>query len=262
MGWIAAAAGISAAGGLASGMMGSSASKAAAGQAQQASREATQLNTNIYNQTRGDLQPWVGAGRHALDWIVGGLPWSSSPTDLSNLDTSQLNLDQAALERTPGYQFTRDQGLKSVQNSAAARGLGSSGAALKGAANFATGLADNTWQNVFKSKLDTFNAGLAADNADMANKSSTVNRLLSIANLGENAAVQSGTIGGSTAASAGNALMAGGSAAAAGTTGSASALAGGVNGVGNSAMNYLMMSKLFGPGNGPPGGETGSWDAY
>jgi hypothetical protein len=60
-----------------------------------------------------------------------------------------IEMTQEQLEATPGYQFTLQQGLKAVQNSAAARGLGSSGMAQRGAAEYTTGLADTTWQNVY-----------------------------------------------------------------------------------------------------------------
>jgi hypothetical protein len=60
-----------------------------------------------------------------------------------------LQMTQAQLEQTPGYQFTRDQGLKMTQSAAAARGLGVSGASLKGAATYATGLANTTYKDQF-----------------------------------------------------------------------------------------------------------------
>ena len=72
---------------------------------------------------------------------------SSTPYDTTT------NLSQSQLEATPGYQFTEAQGLKGVQNSAAARGLGVSGAALKGAATYSTGLADSTYQQQYQDEL-------------------------------------------------------------------------------------------------------------
>lgn len=84
-------------------------------------------------------------------------------TQLNNLlgtgtGGSDPALIQAALEATPGYQFTRDQGLKSVQNSFAAKGLGRSGAALKGAADYTTGLANNTYEARLGDYLNTYNS--------------------------------------------------------------------------------------------------------
>lgn len=65
---------------------------------------------------------------------------------------------QSALESTPGYRFTLDQGLKSTQNSFAAKGLANSGAALKGAAGFATGLANSTYEQRLSDYLNSYNS--------------------------------------------------------------------------------------------------------
>ena len=55
--------------------------------------------------------------------------------------------EENALQSTPGYQFTLDQGLKAAQNNATAQGLGVSGAAMKAASTYTSGLADQTYQN-------------------------------------------------------------------------------------------------------------------
>lgn len=47
---------------------------------------------------------------------------------------------------TPGYQFAMNEGINKVQNSAAAKGMLNSGRTLKGIEEFATGLADQTYQ--------------------------------------------------------------------------------------------------------------------
>lgn len=103
-----------------------------------------------------------------------------------------------ALESLPGYQFTKTQGLKAVQNSASARGLGVSGAAQKGAAQFATGLADQTYGEQF-------------------------NRLLGLTTLGQNAAVGAGSniIGAGNAQGAAYSSMGNTTANVAGQTGGA-----------------------------------------
>lgn len=91
--------------------------------------------SNAANKAAGLLKPYSNAGQAALPGLEGLL-------GIGGQDMS------AALAKTPGYQFTLGQGLESVQNGYAARGLASSGAALKGAANYATGLAQNTYQNM------------------------------------------------------------------------------------------------------------------
>ena len=64
---------------------------------------------------------------------------------------------QRMLESTPGYEFTRNQGLQGVQNSAAATGRGVSGNALAGAANYATGLADSTFNQQLQNAMSSQN---------------------------------------------------------------------------------------------------------
>ena len=53
----------------------------------------------------------------------------------------------AKLQATPGYQFLMNEGLQSIDRSAAARGLAGSGAAVKGATRYASGLAEQTYNN-------------------------------------------------------------------------------------------------------------------
>ena len=93
--------------------------------------------------------------------------------------------------------------------------LGVSGAAMKGAASYATGLADSTYQNQF-------------NNAN-TNQTNAYNRLMGVAQLGENAAAQTGAYGTQTAQSIGNNTIQGGNAQAAGYLGAANALTNGVN---------------------------------
>jgi hypothetical protein len=59
------------------------------------------------------------------------------------------------LQKTPGYNFALRQGLKATQNAYSAQGLGQSGAATKGAINYAEGLANTTFQQQFQNFLQT-----------------------------------------------------------------------------------------------------------
>ena len=104
------------------------ASKAAEAQTN-AANQAQQTALSMYNTTRGDLSPYRQIGNVAAGDLTNRLGELTAP----------IMMDQATLEKTPGYQFNLYQGEKAVQNSAAARGLGESGAALKGAATLATG---------------------------------------------------------------------------------------------------------------------------
>jgi hypothetical protein len=175
-----------------------------------AAKTAANTQMHMYDTTRGDLLPYNQAGQGALPGI-------------NNLISGDPATVQAQLEKLPGYQFALTQGLKSVQNGAAARGLGASGAALKGAAGYATGLADNTFGAQF-------------------------NRLMAVAGLGENAAAQTGNAGSQAANGASAAQI-----------GAGNAMAGfgaAVGNAGNQIGQYFALNKLMGGGGGGGGSSA------
>lgn len=227
-------------GGLAVGgaLISADASRSAANTQADAAAQAGQQAYAQYLQTREDLSPYRDAGKNALDQINGAM---ANPL----LSTAFKPPTAAEAAATPGYQFTLDQGLKAAQNSASARGLGASGAALKGASTFATGLADSTYNDVYNRSLGAFktNYGMASDN---------VNRLLGVATLGQNAAANTGTAGVQTSNTVANTLTGAGNALAAGTVGGANAISGGLNSAGNS----LLLSQLM---NRPSSTMYGGW---
>ena len=198
--------------------------------------KAADLQRQQYGQTRADLSPYFAPGEeavtNALSLAKSG-PTGGGP-DYTALAYKNLpgNMTQAELENTPGYQFTRDQGLKSVQSAAAARGLGVSGAALKGAAEYATGLANKTYLDQFNVRQKQFDDYINLNTGQQGNLQNQFGRLSDIAKLGANAAAGLGTQGTSAASTAGNYLTQGGLASAAGAQGVNSALTGAAN-------NYL-----------------------
>lgn len=208
-----------------SAVVGAGASMMGANAQADAANQASDTQQKMYQQTRADLSPYNQAGQAANAQLSG---------QMNNL-TAPINMDEATLRNTPGYQFNLNQGLKSVQNGAAARGLGISGAAMKGAAGYATGLADSTYQNQF-------------NNAN-TNNTNTFNRLMGVTQLGENAAAQTGAYGTQTAQSIGNNQIQAGNATAAGYLGAANALTNGVNSVaGYNALTNGLYSGSTGSG--------------
>ena len=154
-------------------------------------------------------------------------------------------MTQANLEATPGYQFDLSQGIKSTNNALGARGLLNSGAALKGAATYATGLADNTYQNQF--------------NIDQTQKTNAYNKLMGVASLGENAAAQTGAYGTQTAGEQAANTIGAGNAAAAGDN----AVGNAFTNVANSVTNAALISKYGGGiyGNGGNQYAAYGWNA-
>lgn len=132
---------VGAGGSILGGIMGSSAQKKAA-------KQAAAVQMEMFNKLQENLRPYREEGAEAL-------------TKFGDLvGTFNFDPTMAQLEQTPGYQFAKTQGMKGVQNAASARGLADSGAALKGAASFATGLADQTFQNQFKNALTSYETNL------------------------------------------------------------------------------------------------------
>lgn len=153
-----------------------------------AANKASDTELAMFNKTQQNLQPFIGAGQTALPALTSAIPGLAAP----------INLDKDWLENTPGFKFALSQGLKANYNSASARGLGASGAAIKGGEAFATGLADNTYQNQFNNAL--------------ANKTMTLKSLMAPIELGANAASGLGTTSAGVASNIGQNITGAGNA--------------------------------------------------
>lgn len=172
------------------------------------------LTQGMFDQIRSDLLPFMQGGQEAMGPLLDML----GITREGGMSPEAI---QKALEKLPGYQFTKQQGLNAVNNAFGARGLGLSGAQAKGIADFATGLADTTFGNQF-------------------------NRLLDMVRLGESAATHTGTFGTEAASQMGNALMFGGNARAAGILGATNAAGGGLNSLAQMQMfNNLLKNNGY-----------------
>lgn len=257
----AAAVGASVAAGVGSSMIGASGAKSAASTQAAAAEQAAQMQQAQYQQTRSDLLPYNTMGQ-------GMLPTLSSYYDTTNSALNQAygnvqsNIPQpmteAQLVQTPGYQFNLSQGEKAVQNSAAAKGLGVSGTALKQAATYATGLADNTYQNQFNNAQTIYGDYNNQFTNKLNQQQQVYNQLYNPAALGENAAAQTGNIGATAMQNAGNSLQAAGQAQAAGIGTAAKLYGGAVNDIGSAGLNYLGLTNAMKSANGGSSGGGGN----
>lgn len=193
------------------------ANKAADTQAKNAKMVADMQQAQ-YQQTREDLSPYRAIGADASNRLTSRLselttPISVNPDDFQNSDY---------------YKFLSTQGQRGVTNSAAARGLGSSGAALKGAATFAKGLASTEWQNNF--------------NMQNTNQTNAFSRLKSLVDTGQNSAAQTGTFGQAAATNTGTALTSSANAQGAAATSTGTSIANAFGGIGG----YAAYKGLYG----------------
>jgi len=166
------------------------------------------------------LNPFISGGTTALANYNAALPGLTTPFNASSLAA------------TPGYQFDLQQGLKSTQNSFAAQGLGSSGSALKGAAAYSTGLAQNTYTSQLQNYL-TQNAQIGS-------------LLYQPVNTGANAAGQLASIQGNLGTAGLGGAVSTGQGIASSEAGYGNALAGGAAGVSNSLTSGITNAQLLG----------------
>jgi len=236
--------------------------------------------TNALTEEQNSLAPQLGALSNQGNALGSAGNVAQVGTNLLTGDPAQ---QEAALQNLPGYQFTLNQGLESTQNAAAARGLGVSGAALKGAASYATGLADNTYNSQLQNTIGQTNAltgvasgygnnatgyglegsaagnlasgygsnaqsQLAVNTGAQGNLMNSYNQLLGTAQLGENAGAAVGSQGVAATGNANNYLTGAANAQAAGTVGVANAQNAGISGVtsglGNAYTQYQQYQLL------------------
>lgn len=203
---------------------------------------------NIYNKLRTDA-----SNNHALTY---GTTWDSAPAwaKAEIAQYEQKLRDQALrqakeqykpgerssefgslmedftgedLESDPGYKFRREQGMRGVEGSAAARGGLLSGAAMKAIQKYGQGLASDEFNNAWQ--------------RDTSNKTNKYNRLAGIVNTGQGATNQVSNSLGNFATNNASAMGAYGNAQAAGYMGQANALN---NGIGQ-ATNYYQQNQLM-----------------
>lgn len=153
-----------------------SGNKAASATSKAAGSSIAEQNSE-YNQTRSDQAPWRTTGASALDSIAK--LYGLDSTDASgNVVKGSGKADFSSFTQSPDFQFNLQQGQDAINRSAAARGGLLSGAAVKAGQTYATGLADQNFQQYVGNLSGIAGAGQAATNAtqvagtNMANQNS------------------------------------------------------------------------------------------
>lgn len=191
----------------------------------QAQRETNEMQWDMYEQNRKDQEPWRKAGETALGQLSTGLKAGGE---------FNRNFQVSDFQKDPGYAFRQSEGLKAIDNSAAARGSSLSGATLKALTKYGQDFASNEFNNAYNRW-----------NNDTSNR---FNRIAGVAGVGQQAVNQVGAYGQQTASNiaqgnmntannvASNTIQAG-NARASGYIGTANAINGGIN-------NYLTLKAL------------------
>ena len=228
--------------------------KAASAQ-QYAADKSAEVEKYMYDQTRTDYAPYRNVGTNALYKMAqwAGVGTAAQPTGTTTTGGQTVSLpgggtytmpgttqaaapagtqngtpDFSSFYASPGYQFRLQEGMKAIQNSAAARGGLRSGATMKSLNNYAQGEASQEYGNEW-------------------------NRLAGLAGVGQTATGSTAQAGANYANGAANAYTNAGNARASAYQNTGNAIN---QGVGNVASAYLY-SKGYGGGGGVAGN---AWD--
>lgn len=215
-----------------------------------AQNQATGLASQLINPTRQTgnyaqqaLAQALGLPNQGLDQITLpngqtlagtqtlGAPGAGSPLG-SIFQPFNYTADQ--FHSSPGYQFALDQGLKTIENNAAARGMTLSPNTIQALQQYSTGLANQDYQQQYQNAYNAYTqnqSNVLNSLGSMMGQGNTASTNLAgnIAQSGSNISNLLSSLGG---ALAGNQLSAG-SAAAAGRVGATNALTGGLGNISN-----------------------------
>ena len=220
-------------------LIGAKASKSAASTQAAAAEQASDLQREIFQQTRADQEPWRQAGVNALGVMqstAGNVP-------------AAFKFGAGDYQADPGYAFRLSEGQKALDRQAAARGGLISGGALKAAQRFGQEMGSQEYGNAY-------NRALASYGTDVARENQLYNRQAALAGIGQTSTNLVGQAGQNYATNVGNLMTGAGAAQAAGQVGVANALTSGMGTYLNYSQNNALLNALRG-GYGGYGGSGG-----
>ena len=188
------------------------AGNAASALEQESADKQLALQKQIWEKQQADQLPYLQQGQSAigkLGSLMGGTdPFESylQKTGLQGgLDAylKQKGVSNYDFLNSPQYQFLQKQGQQALDRSAAARGMGYSGAQMKAAQQFGQGLASQQYDNEYnRAAKEYFNKYDQAANQF----GNYYNRLAALAQGGQQAVQSTGNQGAQYAQNAGNTL--------------------------------------------------------
>jgi hypothetical protein len=225
----------------------------ASGGVNAATEKANQLLQGLPKEVRDVLAPYLGAGEEGLASLKALM---APGGELSQ----KFAFTPDDLTKTPGYQFTLQQGEQAIQRAASAQGKNLGGGTLKSLMGYGQGLAGTTYQQEFGRAIDTFNTnrqgtalklnaimGLTGMGQDAAGSVANVTGTSGFQQAGNiiNAGRYSGDTGLEAARIAAEAMAGGANAQAAGKIGSANAWSSAIGSGTNSFLDLIAMRPLM-----------------
>lgn len=194
----------------------------------EAAAEGRDMLSDIFQQNREDMLPWLKGGEANLNQLnalmSGGF-----------FDPQEM--DYAGMSNNPDYQFRVNQGVSAIDRGAAAKGGLRSGATDIDLMKLGQGMASGEVSNIF--------------NRNRAGKMDLFNMLFGMSQSGQTQSGMLGNLGSTFGGNSANMLMGGANAEAAGIIGAGNARAAGSQNL----LNALLMGggMLMGASGGTPG---------
>ncbi len=236
------------------GLFGKSAAEKAAEAQQAAALKAQSVADQNKQQGLDVLGANTTSSNDALNNLSGNLTQMFKPyQDTGAISTTGLNSAlqnpfQFNIQDDPGYQFRLNQGMKAVQQSAAASGALNSGGAVKALTQYGQGFASNEYQNAFnrhQTQLQNLfqgaGLGLQATGQDAGLQSGVVGQ--QVGNLTNNSNLTAQILGQDSNLASQNYTGAG-NAQASGIVGGANAINGALNGLSQTANQTFLLNLL------------------
>jgi len=220
------------------------ASRHAANQQADAAKNAQQLQLDMFNRNKQDVQPWVTSGQRGNTELMR-LLGLGSPDGFDPNAQLVRPFGMQDFQTDPGYQFRLQEGENAVLNNRSAMGGLNSGATMRALEQYGQGFASNEYQNAF--------------NRYNTQQGNVYNRLAGLSNTGANSALGVAGLGANAAFRAGDFGTQAGNAQAAGTIGQSNALMGGASGIMN---QWLQANALQQGGFGDQPGMNGAAPGY
>ncbi len=187
-----------------SGGLGYLGSKSASKAQEQSAQDSLSFQRDVFDRNQANIQPYLKLGQDA----------TSTLGDLSNPAAYENVLSK--FRASPDYNFAFGEGIRALENSAAARGGLLGGNFARGASEYGQGFANNYLQNY-------------------------INRLMGMSQLGASAATGNATANNQTGALMGNTFQNIGAANASGIVGGTNAMTGAIS---SGMNNYMFMNAL------------------
>jgi hypothetical protein len=227
--------------GIVSGIVGGISANSAAKTQSRAARAAQRQVEGYYNKATGYQQPYYDTGTRNMQTLD-----QQVAAGTYNMPTQDF---QYNFQEDPGYQFRLQQGTNAVQNSAAAKGSGLSGATLKALQRYGQGFASNEYNTGYNRAYQNFSD---AYNRQATEQNARYGRQAGMANIGVNASNMLSNLATNAGSQVADIMGQGANARAAGQMGVGNAIQSGIGGF----TDYLTLSQLMNQGRQQTGNTT------